>query len=41
LELKFRVYLVSDLMDEALKGEFWEEQIGRLLVSTDLSESDN
>ena len=32
--------VLSDLTDETLEGELADEQLGRLLVATDLAESD-
>lgn len=40
LEAKIRLEVLSDLTDETLEGEFADEELGRLLVATDLTKSD-
>jgi hypothetical protein len=40
LEAEVRLEVLGDLTDEALEGELADEELGRLLVATDLTESD-
>ena len=40
LEAKVRLEVLSNLADETLEGELADEELGRLLVTTDLTESD-
>jgi histone H3 len=40
LEAKVRLEVLRDLTDETLEGELADEELGRLLVATDLTESD-
>jgi len=40
LEAKIRLEVLGDLADEALEGKLAEEKLGRLLVATNLTESD-
>ena len=40
LEAEVGLEVLSDLTDETLEGELAEEELGRLLVATDLTESD-
>ena len=40
LEAEVALEVLRDLTDEALEGELADEELGRLLVTTDLTESD-
>lgn len=40
LEAEVALEVLSDLTDETLEGELADEELGRLLVATDLTESD-
>lgn len=40
LETKVRLEILSDFTDETLEGQLADEELGRLLVATDLTESD-
>ena len=40
LEAEVRLEVLGDLTDETLEGELADEQLGGLLVATDLTESD-
>ena len=40
LEAEVGLEVLSDLTDQALEGELANEELGRLLVATDLTESD-
>jgi hypothetical protein len=40
LEAEIRLEVLGDLTDETLEGELADEELGRLLVATDLTESD-
>jgi len=40
LETKIRLEVLSDLTNETLEGEFADEQLSRLLVTTDFTKSD-
>jgi hypothetical protein len=40
LETKVRLEVLSDLTDETLEGKLADQELGRLLVATDLTESD-
>jgi hypothetical protein len=40
LETEIRLEVLSDFTDQALEGELADEELGRLLVATDLTESD-
>jgi hypothetical protein len=40
LEAKVRLEVLGDLTDETLEGELAEEELGGLLVATDLTKSD-
>lgn len=40
LEAEVRLEVLGDLTDETLEGELADEELGRLLVATDLTESD-
>jgi len=41
LEAEVGLEVLSDLTDETLEGELSDEELGRLLVTTDLTESDS
>jgi hypothetical protein len=41
LEAKVRLEVLSDLTNEALEGELADQELGGLLVATDLTESDS
>ncbi len=40
LEAEVGLEVLGDLTDETLEGELQDEELGRLLVATDLTESD-
>jgi hypothetical protein len=40
LEAEIRLEVLSDLTDKALEGQLADEELSRLLVATDLTESD-
>ena len=40
LEAEIRLEVLSDLTDKTLEGQLADEELGRLLVATDLTESD-
>ena len=40
LEAEIRLEVLSDLTDKTLEGQLADEKLGRLLVTTDLTESD-
>jgi len=40
LEAEIRLEILGDFTDETLEGELADEKLGRLLVATDLTESD-
>lgn len=40
LEAKVRLEVLSDFTDQALEGQLADQQLGGLLVTTDLTESD-
>ena len=40
LEAEVRLEVLSDLTDKALEGQLADEELGRLLVATDLTKSD-
>lgn len=40
LEAQVRLEVLSDFADETLEGELADQELGRLLVATDLTESD-
>jgi histone H3 len=40
LEAEVRLEVLSNLTDQALEGELADQKLGRLLVTTDLTESD-
>ena len=41
LEAQVRLEVLGDLTDQTLEGELSDEELGRLLVTTDLTESDS
>ena len=41
LEAEIRLEVLSDLTDKTLEGQLADEKLGRLLVTTDLTESDS
>lgn len=41
LEAEVGLEVLGDLTDETLEGELSDEELGRLLVTTDLTESDS
>jgi hypothetical protein len=40
LEAEIRLEVLGDLTDETLEGQLADQELGRLLVATDLTESD-
>jgi hypothetical protein len=40
LEAQVRLEVLGDFTDQALEGQLADQELGRLLVATDLTESD-